>query len=103
MTTPTGRRCVNFFGNVKPLANKVKDDSQARITSNSVKFEELAKKKTWRDEIEQANQLANEASLLFNEKMAVRHRQQRQSIVDKELHTSPSQEKKEKDSSSDLS
>ena len=72
MTTPTGRRCVNYFGTVGSTANKVKDDSQARVMTKRVKLEELAKKKTWRDEIEQANQLANEASLLFNEKMRTR-------------------------------
>ena len=52
VTTPTGRRCVNFFGNVGSTAKKVKDDSQARTTTKRVKLEELAKKKTWRDEIE---------------------------------------------------
>lgn len=37
--------------------------------------------------------MANEATLVFNEKMAGRQRQQKKSIFDKELHADASQEK----------
>jgi hypothetical protein len=59
VSTPTGRRAVNFFGTAE---FKVKDDSQARTTTKRTKLEELVKKKIWREEIEHANQLANEAN-----------------------------------------
>lgn len=50
VTTPTGRRAVNFFGT--STAKKVKDDSQALKTRQRGRLEDMAKKKTWKDEIE---------------------------------------------------
>jgi hypothetical protein len=54
------------------------------MTKNT-RLEDLAKRRNWKEEIESANKLANEADLVFNEKLTGRQRQQKTSIFDKEF------------------